>query len=48
MADYADLLSFDLLNKLNSFSKLVKNSITLIVFNIFIFKANCTIKKNTT
>lgn len=47
MADYADLLSFDFLNKFGSFPKLAKNGITLIVFDTFPFKANYTNSINT-
>ena len=46
MANYANLLSFSFLNKLDFFSKFIKNGITLIVSNTFKFKVNNIISKN--
>ena len=46
IAYYADLSSFCLPNKLDSFPKLAKNSTTLIISNIFLFRANYAIDKN--
>ena len=48
MVKYIDLLSLIFLNKLSFFLKLAKNNITLIVSDIFLFKANFTINKSTT
>ena len=42
-----DLLFLGFLNKLASFSKFAKNSITFVISNIFIFKVNFIIRKNT-
>lgn len=46
MVNYANLLSFSLLNELNFFTKFIKNNVILIVFNIFTFRTNYTICKN--
>ena len=48
MVDCANLLFFSLPNKFGSFSKLEKNSITLLLSNNFLFKANWVIDKNVT
>lgn len=45
MVDSADKLSFGFWNKLGSFLKLEKNYIILVIFNVFIFRANYTICK---
>ena len=47
MTKYVILLTFSFLNKLCFFLKFAKNNITLVIFNIFIFKTNYTITKNT-
>ena len=47
ITNYIYLLIFDLLNKLGFFSKLVKHSIFIIIFDIFAFRANCDIYENT-
>ena len=46
MTNYTGLLSFDFLNKLGFFLKLVNNDIIFIISNTFVFRANSTICKN--
>ena len=48
MANSINLLFFDFLNKLVSFPKLAKNSITLIISDIFVFRAIYAISKSAT
>ena len=48
MTDYINLLFLSFLNKLEFFSKLTKNSITLALSNIFLFRANYVISKSAT
>ena len=48
MIDYVNLLLFSFLDKLGFFLKLIKNSITFVISNIFIFKVNFAIDKNNT
>ena len=47
MTNLIDLLFLNLLNKLSFFSKLIKNSIILVISNTFLFSANYIITKNT-
>ena len=44
--DSTNLSFLNLINKLGSFLKFVKNSITPIISHIFIFRANYTISKS--
>ena len=46
MAYHTDLYSYTFLNKLFPFSNLIKDGITLILFDIFLFSANYTIYKS--
>ena len=48
ITDCPSLLSLDSLNKLGFFPKLVKNSITFVIFDIFLSRANYAISKNAT
>ena len=46
ISNCVNLFFLDFLNKLNFLSKLAKNDVIFIIFNIFIFCANYTISKN--
>ena len=48
MTNNTDLLSFSFLNELGFFPKLTKNNIIFTVSNIFLFRANYAISKNST
>lgn len=45
IAYHINLLSLNHLSKLSSFPKLVKNNITFVISNIFLFRANYIIGK---
>ena len=48
MTNYINLLFLSFLNKLGSFLKFAKNSITFLISNTFAFRVNNTINKNAT
>ena len=48
MVYYADLLFLDFLNKFRIFPKFIKNNITIIVSDRYIFKADYIIDNNST